>query len=167
MYWGSMDSTYWDEDDLFERYMFDGIFRDGQQQFGKISNYALSELWAHYGGEGKSKYYWETYVTFDDPSLDLRTTRTRHVTIDGPASLPVGAATVTYLVRDEVGPVANARVALVLPSADYQVAGVTDATGQVSFDIAVATRDPVTLNLSVSGPNLPVNAGQLRIAAVP
>jgi hypothetical protein len=162
-YWGSMDSSYWDEDDLLERYMFDGIYREGRRTFSDITNYAQSELWRHYGGAGKSKYYWETYVVFGDPALDLRTTATRHLTVEGPADLPVGSRSVTYTVRDEAGPVANARVALVLPSADFQMAGVTDAEGQITIDINAAARAPVTFDVSVSGQNLPLTATALHI----
>src|SRR3546814_10935442 len=41
MFWGPMDSTYWDEDDILERAMFDGIFRDKKLAFGSITPYAL------------------------------------------------------------------------------------------------------------------------------
>ncbi|MBS1958785.1 MAG: hypothetical protein JST80_04860 [Bdellovibrionales bacterium] len=71
-YWGSMDSTYWDEDDILERKMADGIFQYGRLKLGDFTNYAMTALWAQYGGQGKSAYYWETYVLFGDPSIDLR-----------------------------------------------------------------------------------------------
>lgn len=72
-YWGSMDSTYWDEDDILERRMFDGIFKGEKRTFSEITHHALAEMWIHYGGEGFSDYYWETYVLFGDPSIPLRT----------------------------------------------------------------------------------------------
>jgi hypothetical protein len=71
-FWGSMDSTFWEEDDILEKRMFDGIFKDNLREFGAITHNALSEFWLHYGGEGKSAYYWETYVLFGDPSISLR-----------------------------------------------------------------------------------------------
>lgn len=72
MFWGSMDSTYWDEDDIVERAMFDAIFRDRTLAFGPITHHALQANALHYGGEGKSAYYWETYHMFGDPSMQLR-----------------------------------------------------------------------------------------------
>lgn len=72
MFWGSMDSTYWDEDDILEKRMFDGIFKDNKVIFGEITHNALTELAKFYGGEGRSTYYWETYHMFGDPSMDLR-----------------------------------------------------------------------------------------------
>jgi hypothetical protein len=71
-YWGSMDNTLWTEDDILEKKMFDGIFQFGQVRLGDFTNYALSALWNHFGGQGKSTYYWETYVLFGDPSIALR-----------------------------------------------------------------------------------------------
>jgi hypothetical protein len=72
MFFGSMDSSYWDEDDILERRMFDGIFTLNKQNFGEITDFGLSETWRHYGGEEKSKYYRETYHMFGDPSLKLK-----------------------------------------------------------------------------------------------
>ena len=71
-YWGSMDSSYWDEDDILERRMYDGIFTQKKLNFGEITDYALSEVWKHYGGKNRSAYYWETYHVFGDPSINLR-----------------------------------------------------------------------------------------------
>ena len=91
VFWGSMDSTYWDEDDILERRMFDAVYRDGLREFGKMTDYGLTEVWRQYGGAGKSKYYWETYTIFGDPSLELRTKRTVAVRLEGPEALPIGA----------------------------------------------------------------------------
>jgi subtilisin-like proprotein convertase family protein len=162
-YWGSMDSTYWDEDDLLERAMFDGIYRDGRLAFGDITNYALGQIWAHYAGEGRSKYYWETYVTYGDPSLDLRTTFTRHVSIQGPQALPVGISSVEYAVTDGNGPVAGARVAITNPDNSFRLAAVTGADGKVAFDITAAARDVVAFKVSVSGHNTALAENSLQI----
>ena len=71
-YWGSMDSSYWDEDDILEKRMYDGIFTLNKKNFGEITEHALSEVWKHYGGKNRSAYYWETYHVFGDPSINLR-----------------------------------------------------------------------------------------------
>ncbi|HEX4924845.1 MAG TPA: C25 family cysteine peptidase, partial [Bdellovibrionales bacterium] len=69
-FWGSVDLTYWDEDDILEKKQVDGMYLVNRRTFGEITNYALSELWRHLGGEGRSKYYWETYTSFGDPSIE-------------------------------------------------------------------------------------------------
>ena len=72
MYYGSMDSSYWDEDDILEKRMFDGIFLDKKSNFGDITNNAMAGVWKQYGGANRSIYYWETYHMFGDPSITLR-----------------------------------------------------------------------------------------------
>ncbi len=163
VYWGSMDSSYWDEDDFLERAMFDHIYRDGELNFAAFTDFALGDVWRQYGGEGRSKYYWETYVLFGDPSLDLRTTKTRRIAVDGPAALPIGIGSVDYTVTDAEGPVAGARVSLANDRGDYKLAGVTDADGKVTFDIAAAARDVVNFKVSVTGANTAASESELRI----
>lgn len=112
-FWGSMDSTYWDEDDILERRMFDGIYTLNKNNFGEITQYGLSELAKHYGNGGRSDYYWETYHLFGDPSALLRTSYTRTVTFQGPTEVPIGMGSVELRVADEQGrPWAEQNVAL-------------------------------------------------------
>jgi hypothetical protein len=73
MFWGSMDNTYWEEDDLLEKRFYDGIYKLKLKEFGAMTDYALSEFWRYYGGAGRSKYYYETYILFADPQIELRT----------------------------------------------------------------------------------------------
>jgi len=72
MFWGSMDSTYWDEDDFLERDTFKGIFELNKETFSEITHYGLKELWRRYNGQNRAAYYWETYLTFGDPSIKLK-----------------------------------------------------------------------------------------------
>jgi hypothetical protein len=52
--------------------MYDGIYTAHKSTFGDITQNALSELWKEYGGANRSAYYWETYIMFGDPSIELR-----------------------------------------------------------------------------------------------
>lgn len=70
-FWGSMDNTYWDEDDILEKRMFDVIFKENKRELGQVTSDSLSQLWTFYGGNTRSSYYWETYVLFGDPSISL------------------------------------------------------------------------------------------------
>ncbi len=72
MFLGSMDVTFWTEDDVLERKIWDGIFKEKKIRFAEITDYALTEHWRHFGGAGQSKYYWESYVMFGDPTIKLR-----------------------------------------------------------------------------------------------
>lgn len=163
MFWGSMDNTYWDEDDILEKAMYDGIYRDGYLRFHDITSHALSEHWRHYGGEGKAKYYWETYVTFGDPSIELRTTKTQELNIDGPSVLPIGVGTATFRVTMNGNPVTGVRVALHNPDRSLSYVSTSDSEGNATFNIAIATRDVVTFNVSAYGQNTQINTKNLQI----
>lgn len=162
VFWGSMDSTYWDEDDILERRMFDGIYAQKQASFRDITYHALTEHWRHYGGEGRANYYWETYHVFGDPSLQLRTTKTNAAVVQGPTEVPVGAYPIEYTVRNEQGqPLANAQVSLrarvssSITDLDVVLAtALTDANGFVSFSPSVELNPGTQLVLVVTGQNL-------------
>lgn len=162
-FWGSMDSSYWDEDDILERRMYDSIFRDGRLTFSDHTNAALSEVWRYYGGANRSKYYWETYVLFGDPSLDLRTETLRNVSIDGPGVLPVGITTASYDITDGRGPVAGARVALASSDHSILTVATTNAEGRVTFDLGEAGQTTRNLKISVSGQNTALTESNLSI----
>src|SRR5690606_37582028 len=120
--------------------------------------------WAHYGGSGKSKYYWETYVSFGDPSLELRTTYEQNVVISGPEVLPIGMGTVTYKVANSNGDALNSvRVALRDRNSDFVTSSFTNAMGEVTFDIATAASGPATFDVNVSGQNVVMKDTELKI----
>lgn len=136
MYWGSMDSSYWDEDDILERAMADRIFRDQNREFAEVTNYALGEVWKFYNGANRSKYYWETYVTFGDPSIHLRANPSKVLKVEGQTELPYGEDKAIFNVSLENGtPVKGARVALTLGERIVSVAN-SDANGVVTLSIA-------------------------------
>ncbi len=73
MFWGGVSFTYWDEDDILERRMYDLIFKNGYRQFSDIMQGSLLKLWAHYGDKHMTRYYWEVYTPFGDPTMHLKT----------------------------------------------------------------------------------------------
>jgi hypothetical protein len=46
-----------------------------------LSQAALSEVWRYYGGKNHSTHYWETYATFGDPTIQVRTDKLRQPVI--------------------------------------------------------------------------------------
>lgn len=138
MYWGSMDSSYWDEDDVLERAMANRVFGEGIREFGDFTNYALSEVWKKYQGANRSKYYWETYVTFGDPSIHLRANATKNLVVDGQTEIAFGEDSANFTVTTDAGaPVANAQVSLTLGDRIIST-GKTNNAGQVMMSIAGA-----------------------------
>lgn len=71
-FWGSYNPSMWDEDDIVERRLFDAIFINNTLEFSAMTHFAMSELWKVYNGGGYSRYYWENYTMFSDPSISLK-----------------------------------------------------------------------------------------------
>jgi len=38
----------------------------------ELTTAGLEEVWRYFGGKNLSRYYWETYNTFGDPSTPMR-----------------------------------------------------------------------------------------------
>lgn len=155
MFWGSMDSTYWDEDDILERRMFDGIYTLGKRNFTEITQHALTEHWRHYGGAGRSIYYWETYVVFGDPSIELRTARTQEVQIEGPREIPVGIDAVEFNLRMANGIIPmNARVSFIDEAGTPLATSIVSGSGIVRFSPPAALAPGRKVRMIVRGQNL-------------
>lgn len=166
MFWGSMDSTMWDEDDILERSMLDAIYRDKTLEFSAVTSHALSEVWKHYGGEGKSKYYWETYVTFGDPSIRFRSSKINSLWVDGPMEQPAGLGEISFAIKDTSGsPVSNARVTLALRDSDYLVTGLTNQAGQVTLLPSQGLSAGSVFDVVVYADNTRIYRNELKITA--
>ncbi|PNX46089.1 MAG: hypothetical protein BV456_12725, partial [Thermoplasmata archaeon M8B2D] len=67
IFWGSSANTLWDEDDILEKktladyYNYESV--GGMTETGKLG------LYSYYGGGGYTKYYFECYNIFGDPSI--------------------------------------------------------------------------------------------------
>jgi len=70
-FWGASASTYWDEDDILEKGMFQACWNDNLTTIGGMTDMALIYLYNHYGGGGSSKYYFEGYNVLGDASVVL------------------------------------------------------------------------------------------------
>lgn len=162
-FWGSMDSSYWDEDDILERRMFDGIFRHQKSTFSQITDTALGELWKHYGGQGRSAYYRETYVLFGDPSQHLR--YFAPLTPEGqiPSQISLGTTQIQIQLNAAEKPLGNARIALTSHKNEVKnepklaapiFVGYTDENGLIDLPLNDLALDTSTLTLSISGANV-------------
>ena len=164
IYFGSMDSTYWNEDDVLQRRFYDGMFRDGRRQFSEIADYGMKEVWRHYGGAGSSKYYYETYVTFGDPLTRVRTAPTRSLLVEGPVRVMGGSRPLDYRIFDKSGqPIAGARVAVVSRGTDYAIAGTTGADGKLGIVMTDGPPHGGLFDVTVSADNAKLWRGTLEL----
>ncbi|KPK67281.1 hypothetical protein AMJ87_13590, partial [candidate division WOR_3 bacterium SM23_60] len=75
-YFGSVPSTYWDEDDWLQRRYFDAIYADSVPgnlyETGRFTQWGL--YWINNNtSTSRKRYYFEAYHIFNDPSLDFWT----------------------------------------------------------------------------------------------
>ncbi|MCK4341204.1 MAG: hypothetical protein KAY37_05710 [Phycisphaerae bacterium] len=71
--WGSSVSSYWTEDDILEKVLFDAIFDENQpevaKEAGPIYNETKLRYFAHFGDSGMTRRYFEMYNLMGDPAL--------------------------------------------------------------------------------------------------
>ncbi|MFX1412120.1 MAG: C25 family cysteine peptidase, partial [Promethearchaeota archaeon] len=70
-FWGSSDSSLWDEDDVLERAMFDSLFAEtkAHADVAAMTDDGLAAVESAYPGQ--ARYYWETYNVLGDPSVKV------------------------------------------------------------------------------------------------
>lgn len=130
-FWGASDLSYWDEDDILEKRMFQAAFTETCYSIGNMTDRALYQLYQHYGGEGLSRYYLDLYNLLGDPSVDLWTYPAESLDVDFPPSINLGADTLEITVQ-KLGsvPVSGALVSL-YKEGEVLETGCTDIMGQV------------------------------------
>ncbi len=71
VYWGSSTYSYWDEDDILERAMFDSLFAPGtpHADVWTMTDDGLAAVEASY--PSRARYYWETYNVLGDPAVKV------------------------------------------------------------------------------------------------
>jgi PKD repeat protein len=71
VYWGSSTYSYWDEDDVLERAMFDSLFAAGTPHatVAGMTDDGLAAVDAAY--PGSARYYRETYNVLGDPAVKI------------------------------------------------------------------------------------------------
>lgn len=110
-FWGSVPSSYWDEDDIQQKGEYASFLGDGiYWPMGFLNSGKLS-LYAYYSGGGSTRYYFEGYNLMGDPSVEMWTWQTAggvpmtmnvthpaSVTGTGPVTVSVSGATDDALV---------------------------------------------------------------------
>jgi len=133
-FWGSSNYTYWDEDDILERRMFDAIYLEHDYPVGAMTDRAKRQVYTYYSGGGNSRYYYECYNLFGDPSMDLWLQVPQTLTATHASAIPIGSAGFDVVVRAGSSAVDSALVCLRMPGS-FQVTGYTDASGHVQLDL--------------------------------
>jgi PKD repeat protein len=160
VFWGSSDSSYWDEDDILERAMFDSLFDDsGDPPTVTEMTYAgLDATEQMY--PGMARYYWETYNILGDPAVkaflepDLPTFT---LSVEPDSFEVCSSGTVTASV--EIGSLMNYSETVYLETGPLP-AGIT-----ADFD-PISAQAPYTSELSLTvAPGTPVGDYSIAITA--
>jgi len=150
-FWGSSPSSYWDEDDILERRLWEAYFDDSQWSFGEMCVDALVDLWDYYSGGGQSLYYMEAYTIFGDPLMDMWSATPETMTVNFPGVIPIGPSNVTVTVHAGADPVEYALVCI-RQGTNFHSAAYTDASGTALVPVNPLTPD--TCDITITGHNM-------------
>ncbi len=148
---GSSVTSYWDEDDILQRRIFDEWFDStyywvaGNIVEGKI------ELYVHYNGGGRTQRYFEMYNLFGDPSTDIFTLPPVTPVVNAPGAIPIAPSQVPVYVERNGSPMELALVTFIQNDSIIGQ-GYTDQTGYAYVQVSPIGGGPVEVH--VIGHNL-------------
>ncbi|MGB9720413.1 MAG: C25 family cysteine peptidase, partial [bacterium] len=143
-YFGSVPSTYWDEDDWLQRRYFDAIYTDSitgrLYETGRFTQWGLYWIENHTSSSLK-RYYFEAYHLFNDPSLDFWTDIPQNMVVSHNAVVFPGSQQYTVTVTGGGSPLQDALVCcwIKTQNPEIHVSAYTNASG-----VAVLNINPTT-----------------------
>ncbi len=152
--WASSVNSYWDEDDILERVMYDALFGGGDRMaplpwIAGMTDYGKLGVWEHYNGDGLSRRYLEMYNIMGDPEQMVltRVPETPTVALDGAIGVDESDLVVT---------IDTTRPAMVGVTQGGMPVGVgfTDASGVAPIAMFAPVEDKAELQLVITGQNL-------------
>ncbi len=163
IFWGASNSSYWDEDDILEKNLWDGVFQNNITRFSNITRNAKLETLAHYGANDHMEYYFEMYNILGDGTLDLYTDAPYDAMATYPTTIPLGVSQIDFSVSNSSGAVEGALVSA--RGLSVQQVGYTDASGQVSLILDPAPNTVGDLNVTITGHNMRRHEGTIQVIA--
>jgi len=113
---GASNSTHWEPDDLMERAMYDGYFRDGEISIGGMLYRGLLDVYIAMSSVNDTstfQYYYDVYNILGDPSLKPRMGMPTQTMVSYRPVVEITDEQFTISVMDENGWLENAVVTLV------------------------------------------------------
>ncbi len=160
-YWGSSVTSYWYEDDILQRRMYDAFLDSGYAWIGGMTTKAKLNYFRYWGDIPMTKRYFEMYNILGNGAVDLYTSQPLTMAVTHPTAVPFGPVTIDVNVTTG-GPVQNALVCLTLKSNGAILAtGYTDAIGNASLVIVTTTID--SINITVTAHNCLPYSGQINL----
>ncbi|RJP75580.1 MAG: T9SS C-terminal target domain-containing protein, partial [Candidatus Zixiibacteriota bacterium] len=154
-FWGSSVTSYWTEDDVLEKGMFEAFFNEQTPQHDQnltwlagMTDYGKYELYQFLGGAGQSKRYWEMYNILGDPTVDVWTDVPANLTVSFPAAVLIGQTSLTVNVS---GYPDWAMVNVYSSAEDQKHTQYVNTQGSVTFNLGGGFTLPGTLHVWVTG----------------
>jgi len=165
LFLGASESSYWDEDDIMEKRVYDAWFGEDYTWARGMFDEGLWAVYEAYSGGGRTQYYYEIYTVFGDPALNPWTAGAPmdlEVTYNG--VLPLGQNTFSVDVGTATGrdPVEGALVCLYMDGEFYET-GLTDATGHVDILIDTPATDVGSMDVWVSMHDYKPHSGSVDV----
>ena len=158
-YWGTSESSYWDEDDMEEREVYRSQNEDADYSLAAMYWKGLIEV---YTQGGASAYYFDIYNLMGDPSSLFHTRMPQDVTIDCPEGTTPNEQDFNVTVNVAGMGFENAMVSISM-NGNLLGAGYTDGSGVAS--IHIVPPEPGNAVITVTGRNLMVETKNLMIMA--
>ena len=148
-FWGASESSYWDEDDILEKRMFQAAFVDTCYSVASMTDKALWYLYQYYGDVTNVKYYFDMYNVLGEPSCDIRTYIADDLVVTYPGTIPMlpsYAVPITVETQSK-GPLSRALVCL-RKGAEVFETGYTNASGQITLYVSPTTLGNMELTVT-------------------
>ncbi|MFH1862282.1 MAG: C25 family cysteine peptidase [bacterium] len=153
-FWGSSVTSYWSEDDILEKRMFEGFFDVQWPQepqnltwLAGMTDYGKYETWMYFGGGSMMLRYYEMYNILGDPTVDLWTDVPQLLTVNHPSAVLIGQNSIMVTVS---GYPDWALVNIYSDSEDLMFTGYVN-NGSITFNLGSGFTQPGTLHVWVTG----------------
>jgi hypothetical protein len=168
-FWGSSVYSYWTEDDILQRRMFDAFLDSGYVWIGGMTVKAKLDFgkyfnWDSYNAGGVTvRRYFEEYNILGNAGVDMYTQQPLVLSVTHPSSVPTGSSQVSVNVKAGSNLCAEALVAIYRPSTKTLLAsGYTDPAGNALLAINPGASD--SLAITVTAHNCAPYRGQIQAA---
>ncbi|HPQ42141.1 MAG TPA: C25 family cysteine peptidase, partial [bacterium] len=158
-YWGTSDSSYWDEDDYEQREIF--RVQNEDSYYSLMAMYLAGLIEVHTQG-GASAYYFDIYNLMGDPSAVFHGRIPMTPTIGAAQSTTPNPQDFPVTITDDIGPVQYALVSI-YAGGELLGSAYTDVNGDALVHIEPAS--PGDATITVTGRNLMTTQQDLMIMA--
>jgi hypothetical protein len=149
-YWGSVDYTYWTEDDLLQKDWYNEVYTNGYYRVGQFTDLAKIDFYNNPGGSSRVTYYLEEYNLNGDPTLEIWTNQPSTMTVTHDSAIIIGSSSYQVTVKDGVNPISQALVCLYKPDEGIHEVALTNSSGVATVGLSPAITNTGNVNLMVT-----------------